>query len=162
MRSTIGSSNNRYALRVASGLLALVAGGFAISARAGLGENADSIARDHSALRGQTLVKTSSAAYDRHEITLSSGSRVREYVNKEGKVFAVAWSGPSLPDLKTVLAGHYDAFVAAASAPRHNHHVLTVSTPELELQNTRLQRGFAGRAHIPNLVPAGTSIAELD
>jgi hypothetical protein len=139
-----------------------VAGGFAISAQAGLGETADSIARDHSALRGQTLVKTASAAYDRHEITLASGTKVREYVSKDGKVFAVGWSGPTLPDLKTVLAGHYDAFVSAASAPRHNHHVLSVSTPDLELQNTRLQRGFVGHAHVPSLVPAGTSMAELN
>jgi hypothetical protein len=40
--------------------------------------------------------------------------------------------------------------------------VLSISTPDLVLQNSRLPRGFMGRAHIPSLVPAGTSVAELD
>jgi len=150
------------AARAASGLLVLLGAGFGINAYAGLGEGADSIARDHTALRGQAETRTAMSNYDRHEITTASGTRVREYVSKAGKVFAVSWSGPSLPDLKTVLGAQYDAYLAAAQAPHHNHHVLTISTPDLVLQNSRLPRGFMGRAHIPSLVPAGTSTAELD
>jgi Protein of unknown function (DUF2844) len=157
-RSTRGARS----AAVPAGLLGLVASCFAISAHAGLGESADSIARDHGALQAQTDNKTTTATYDRHEITMASGTRVREYLSKTGKVFAVSWSGPTLPDLKTVLAEHYADFVSAASAPRHNHHVLTISTPEFVLQNSRLPRGFAGHAHIPSLVPAGTSAAELN
>lgn len=156
------SADGARATAVPAGLLALVASCYGLSAQAGLGESADSIARDHGALQAQADSKTTMAAYDRHEITMASGTRVHEYVNKAGKVFAVSWSGPTLPDLKTVLADHYAEFVSAASAPRHNHHVLTISTPELVLQNSRLPRGFAGHAHIPSLVPAGTSAAELD
>ena len=156
------SAGGARAAAVPAGLLALMASCFGVSAHAGLGESADSIARDHSALQAQADSKTTTAAYDRHEITTASGTRVREYVNKTGKVFAVSWSGPTLPDLKTLLADHYADFVSAASAPRHNHHVLTISTPDLVLQNSRLPRGFAGRAHIPSLMPAGTSAAELD
>ena len=150
------------ATRAATGLLTLVAGCFGMSAHAGLGDSTDSVARDRGVLHAQTETRTTTAAYDRHEFTTASGTRVREYVSKSGKVFAVSWSGPSLPDLKTVLGSHYDAYLAAATAPHHNHHVLTISTPGLMLQNSRLPRGFTGRAHIPSLVPAGVSSAELD
>ena len=156
------SAGGARAAAASARLLALVASCFGISAQAGLGEGADSIARDHGALQAQADSKTTTASYDRHEITMASGTRVREYVSRAGKVFAVSWSGPTLPDLKTVLAGHYADFVSAASAPRHNHHVLTISTPDLVLQNSRLPRGFAGHAHIPSLVPAGTSAGALD
>ena len=156
------TSGGARATRAACGLLTLVAVGFGVTAQAGLGDSADSIARDHTALQAQTETHMAMAAYDRHEITTASGTRVREYVSRAGKVFAVSWSGPSLPDLKTVLGGQYDAYVEAAKAPHHNHHVLSISTPDLVLQNSRLPRGFMGRAHIPSLVPAGTSVAELD
>ena len=49
------------------------------------------------------------AAYDRHDITTREGATVHEYVSRDGIVFAVSWSGPTLPDLKqsTILFGSH-------------------------------------------------------
>jgi hypothetical protein len=131
------------------------------TAWAGLGETADSIARDHLALRGTTLAVTPAVDYDIHETTTADGARIRQYVSREGTVFAVAWSGRGQPDLKVVLAGQYDKYLAAATAHRGNHHVFTVSTPQLVISIVRAPRGFQGAAHLPALVPAGVSASEL-
>jgi hypothetical protein len=130
-------------------------------ANAGLGEPVDSVARDHQALRGTTLSVTAMQAYDVHETTTADGTRVRQYVSRAGTVFAVAWSGRSLPDLRIVLATHYDRYVAAAAAHRGSHHLLSVATPEVQMNIVRLPRGFAGSAQVPTLMPPGTSAEEL-
>lgn len=131
------------------------------AAHAGLGEAVASVSRDQTALRATTLAVTPMQAYDVHEITTADGTHVRQYVSRAGTVFAVAWSGRSLPDLKVVLASHYGEYLTAASAHHYNHHVLNVVTPGLVLNVTRLPRGFAGGAHVPALLPAGTSVQEL-
>jgi hypothetical protein len=131
------------------------------TAYAGLGEAVDSVQRDHVALHGTTLAVTPMQAYDLHEITTADGTRVRQYVSRSGTVFAVAWSGRSMPDLHVLLAQHYEQYLAAATAHRGSHHVLNVATAGLVLNVTKLPRASTGSAHVPALVPAGTSVQEL-
>ena len=38
---------------------------------------------------------------------------VREYVNSSGTVFAIAWEGPWLPDLRQVLGDHFESIYTA-------------------------------------------------
>jgi hypothetical protein len=132
-------------------------------ADAGLGEAVDSVQRDHAALRGTTLAVTPTQAYDLHEITTAEGTRVREYVSRAGTVFAVTWSGPSLPSLKVVLGPHYDEYAAAAAAPEHtrNHKVFTMATTGLVLHIRKLPRGFTGSAHVPALIPPGATAQDI-
>lgn len=153
-----------WASRARLGALAVVVAVAALLApvaRAGLGEPVDSVQRDHTALRGATLSVTPMLSYDLHETTTVDGIRLRQYVSRTGTVFAVAWSGPALPDLKLVLGKNYDAYVAAATAHRGSHHVMNVATPELVLNVTKHSRGFTGHAHLPALLPAGTTAQEL-
>jgi len=131
------------------------------AAHAGLGEPVDTVQRDHAALHGATLAVTPMLSYDLHETTTIDGLRLRQYASRAGTVFAVAWSGPALPDLKLVLGKNYDAYVAAAGTHRGSHHVLTIATPELVLNITKHSRGFTGHAHLPALLPAGTAAADL-
>ena len=142
-------------------LLVLLGALLAPPVHAGLGEPVESVQRDHAALRGARLAVTPMAAYDLHETTTADGIRVRQYASHAGTVFAVAWSGPALPDLKVVLGKSYDDYVAAASGHRGSHHVLNVTTPGLVLNITQHQRGFTGAAHLPALLPAGASVQEL-
>lgn len=143
-------------------VIAFTASVAATTASAGLGENVASIAHDREALRADAGTILIAGRYDRHEFRTAAGTRLREYASSDGTVFAVTWAGPVPPDLRTVLASHYAAFVAAARANRHNHHVLTMTTPELVLVNRRLPRGFAGRAFVPASMPAGVTAAELE
>jgi len=131
------------------------------AAHAGLGEAVESVQRDHAALRGSSLAVTAAQAYDRHEITTPDGTRVREYVSHAGTVFAVTWSGRSLPDLKVVLAQHYDEYASAATGRRGNHHVLSIATPGLVLNIRKLPRGFTGGAHVPALLPPGVAAQDI-
>lgn len=129
--------------------------------RAGLGDPAASVEHDRATLRGTALTVTSTAHYERHEITTERGGRVREYVSQTGTVFAVAWSGPVAPDLKAVLGSNYDAYVAAATNHRGSHHVFSMAGDNLVLTITRPPRGFRGMAHLPALLPAGTDPRSL-
>jgi hypothetical protein len=104
---------------------------------------------------------TTTPAYEVHETRTADGTRLREFVNPAGRVFAVTWSGRFQPDREQLLASHYSEYLAAARHQRGNHHVVAVSTPGLVLTIVQLPRGFSGSAHVPALVPAGVKPGEL-
>ena len=131
------------------------------AAWAGLGEPVESVQRDHVALRGATVKVTPRARAQVHEIATAEGATVREYVSPDGIVFATTWSGPVMPDLKVVLAGHHAEYMASAQARRGNHHVLALDTQGLVLRVVKLPRGMAGSAHVPALVPAGMDLSDI-
>lgn len=127
---------------------------------AGLGDTVASVQRDHSALRGTALTVTPMASYDVHEITTAE-SRVREYVSRDGNVFAVTWSGRARPDLSVVLGTRYAGYTQAAGLHRGNHKVFALATDDLVMHVTKLPRGFAGEAHAPTLLPAGVTARDI-
>lgn len=131
------------------------------AAQAGLGERAESVARDHAMLHGTALRVTPMASYEMHEITSAHGGRVREYVSRDGAVFATTWAGPAMPDLKVVLAGHYAQYMAGAQAHRASHHVFSMTTDQMVLRVMKLPRGIAGSARVPALVPAGVNVEDI-
>jgi len=131
------------------------------TAQAGLGEPVASVARDHAALRGTALTVSPAGSFDVHETTLEDGTRVRQYAAPGGTVFAVAWTGTSLPNLQVLLGQHYGEYLAAAAAHRGSHHLLSVATPGLVLTVTKLARASSGSAHVPALLPANTSVQDL-
>jgi hypothetical protein len=101
--------------------------------------------------------------YDIQEFTADSGVRVREYLNREGVVFAVSWSGPVLPDLQRLLGTHFAEYTAALAALDHPglHRSVRVASSTLVVESGGHMRAYAGRAYLPALVPAGVSPAEL-
>lgn len=151
-------------LRQARGSAASVAlafGLFVPQVQAGLGDPADSVLRDHDALGGTALKRTQKAAFDVHEITTVHGIEVREYVSRQGTVFATTWSGPALPDLKVVLGARYPLYAAGAQALGSSHKVFSMSTEGIVLRVVKLPRGFAGAAHVPALLPPGASVEDI-
>jgi hypothetical protein len=135
--------------------------GLAPAAQAGLGEGADSVARDHAALRARAQSVVPMQAYDMHEMTTAGGGQVREYVTRSGTVFAVTFSGRTMPDLRTVLGTHYGEYVAATNVRRTNHKVFAMSAPGLVMEVIKLPRGVTGAAHVPVLLPPGVSARDL-
>ena len=131
------------------------------AAQAGLGEHVESVAHDHAMLHGTALRVTPMANYQMHEITSEHGGLVREYVSPQGQVFATTWSGPVMPDLKVVLAGHYPAYMANVQARRASHHVFSMATDGMVLRVVKLPRGIAGSARIPALVPPGVNVEDI-
>src|SRR5271154_928243 len=65
---------------------------------AALGGSAESVATDQIKFQARRAVREM-RAYAVHEISRDDGTLIREYVTPSGKVFAVSWSAPVLPDL---------------------------------------------------------------
>jgi hypothetical protein len=131
------------------------------AAQAGLGDAKGTMRADGVALAAQATTTLSMPAYDRTEMTTADGTSVREFSARDGTVFAVDFSGPSMPDLKTVLGKHYESYVTAARVRRGNHHVVSLTTDDAVITIVRLPRGFTGHAHLPAAVPAGVDVETL-
>src|SRR5258708_20231177 len=93
-------------------LAAACAHGMALAA---LGEDSSTVERDVMQLRAQRSVN-SAGAYSVHELHLSGGTQVREYLTASSRVFAIAWPGPSIPDLQQLLPSYYPPYRPAAHA----------------------------------------------
>jgi hypothetical protein len=130
-------------------------------AHAGLGEAVASVEQDRAALGADTLTTTAMPLYDRHEFTTAGGTRVHEFAGRDGTVFAVNFSGPTMPDLKAVLGTHYETYLTAARARRHSHHVVSFEADGVVVTIITFQRGFQGTAQVPASVPSGVGAAEL-
>ena len=131
-----------------------------VVAHAALGATVDSVARDGAVLKGVDLV-TPTTNYDVHEIKAATGTTVREYVSRQGTVFAVTWAGGTTPDLEQLLGDSYSRYLAQARTHRNGHHVVSINTPDLVASVVRLQRSSIGHVHLPALVPAGVAAADL-
>ncbi|MDE1924549.1 MAG: DUF2844 domain-containing protein [Gammaproteobacteria bacterium] len=129
-------------------------------ASAALGGDEASIAADSNAMRG-TLAAKPMQAYEVQEIAGPHGGVVREYADRRGRVFAVAWQGNRMPDLAQLLGTYYDRYLAAASLHRSGHHLVVLRAPDLVVSVVRYQRSAFGHAYLPGRVPAGVLPAEL-
>jgi hypothetical protein len=92
-----------------------------------------------------------------HEMRASTGTTIREYVSPSGKVFGVAWDGPTLPDLRQVLGLYFDPYVQAAQAAqkkRVGRGPFRIEEPTFVVEQSGHPRAFAGRAYVPQLMPA--------
>jgi hypothetical protein len=138
----------------------LLAGSVTLPAFAALGESAASVEADAAKMKGQARA-TAVAGYTVKEITLPSGTIVREYVSAEGKVFAVTWSGMSRPDLQQTLGTYFEQYKAAAAAPHAGHHHLTIHQPDLVLSSSGHMRAWRGKAYVPALLPPNFSVDDI-
>jgi len=129
-------------------------------ALAALGAPYVSIEADQTALHASLKV-TPHSSYEVHELTLPSGTLVREYVTTAGIVFAVAWNGASKPNLSQFLGPYFSDLNAAAQTSRGGHNRLDLSRSDLVIQAGGHMRAFFGRAYLVAAVPAGVSTDEL-
>jgi hypothetical protein len=107
-------------------------------------------------MQGALLRIARSDAYTVHEMQSASGTTVREYVSSNGTVFAVAWQGPWMPDLRQMLGAYFDDYQRALQTPsgkRRARGSLTIDLPDLMVQISGHPRAFSGRAYVPRLMP---------
>src|ERR1700730_5717660 len=122
---------------------------------AALGEP-ESTAKDDAQRLEASIKSTDRANYRVHEIQLPSGTVLREFAAVGGNVFAVAWSGPAIPNLRQALGRYFDVYVAAAKASRTGHHHLQIQQSDFVMQSGGHMRAFTGRAYLPQALPSGT------
>lgn len=102
-----------------------------------------------------TVLQTpSGSSYTHVQRQLDSGTTVHEYVDASGTVFAVAWSGPFLPDLRELLGRHFAALTAQEAAAR-GRGAVKVQQPGLVIVSAGRMGAFQGRAWLPQMLPAG-------
>jgi|SRR5450631_1561696 len=131
-------------------------------ARAALGGDAASVIADAAQLQGVDRT-TSLAQYTIHELTTDSGMRIREFLNVDGIVFAVTWSGPVTPDLPALLGASFSAYAATLKGmnQRGLHRAVRIATAGLVVETGGHMRAVNGRAYLPAMVPAGTPASDL-
>jgi uncharacterized protein DUF2844 len=96
-----------------------------------------------------------------HELQTPSGVAVREFVSPSGKVFAVAWHGPSRPDLKQLLGSHFEEYRQALQARSSRRGPVFIQLPNLVVQLGGHMRDFMGRAYLPDQLPAGVRAEDI-
>jgi Protein of unknown function (DUF2844) len=139
----------------------LLAATLAAPAFAGLGGDASSVEADRVSLKGALRVTTQSGVAV-HEIKSAAGTRVREYLGADGRVFAVSWQGPAMPDLRQMLGSYSQQLEQAARAPHYNHHHFSVHTADVVVESSAHLRAFYGRAWAPALLPQNFSAATIN
>lgn len=127
--------------------------------QAALGEPEASVAGDAQQLGG-AIKSTQRTAYRVHQIELPSGTLLREFAGSDGTVFAVAWKGPALPDLRQALGRYFDVYVRAQRMKR-GREPTEVQQEGLVVQSRGHMRAFSGRAYLAQSIPAGTSLNDL-
>ena len=128
-------------------------------ASAALGEDESSVAADQAHLMASARILRAER-YTMHELQATTGTKVREYLDSDSKVFAVAWQGPFRPDLRKLLGAYYETYLQAAG-PRAARGPVNIRLPGLVIHMSGHQRAFYGRAYLTDRVPEGLSTDEL-
>jgi hypothetical protein len=134
-----------------------------IPALAALGGDVTSVQGDQAQMKG-SLKTTEAEAYTTHEITAPGKTVVKEYVSPEGKVFAISWSGPFIPNMQQLLGTYSARFVQAAKLQRESqpgHRPVNIHQPDFVFQNGGHMRSYVGRAYLPAMVPQGVNVDAL-
>jgi hypothetical protein len=138
-------------------LMAILAPGIA---SATLGEPEVSVQADSAKLQSSVKM-TNQSLYRVHEMTLNTATVVREFVGLDGKVFAVAWHGPYMPNLRQTLGKYFDTMVAAPRVGLQDRNHMQIQQGDLVVQNGGHMRSFSGRAYLASAVPVGVDLGDL-
>ena len=132
------------------------------SAWAALGEPSASVAADGTPVTsGQRLAAVTGSVRQQSVLT-PDGVRVDEF-SANGVVFALRWSGGSIPDLAELFDSRFAAYAAAQRAHGSglNRAPLVVDTSALVAHTWGHPGDFNGSAYVPALLPPGVDLASL-
>jgi len=96
-----------------------------------------------------------------HEYQLASGTLVREYLSPAGSVFAVAWSGPLMPNLEDLLGTYFGQYTRAVELERAGPGPVTVQRQGLVVHSAGHMRACSGKAYLPELLPINVTAQEI-
>ena len=134
------------------------------AAFAALGGTVGSINSDSQVLRAKSMRTVAHARFTVHEISYGA-TKVREYVNANGIVFAIAWNGLSHPDLSTLLGTYSDSYnkaIRSLPSRRKGSRFSRIKTADhLVVERGGHMRNVRGRAYDMTLFPAGVSLSDI-
>jgi hypothetical protein len=154
------------------GLALLFIGAAPRTARAALGQSADSVAADAASFAAPTVKHTPRSAsnaptfavYAVEQMTTASGIAIKEYVGPDGRVFAVTWRGRRPPDLAILLGSYFGQYRDAAIADgltMHGLHHASVRASDVMIETAGHMRDMWGRAMLPAMLPPGIERSEI-
>lgn len=124
-----------------------------------------SAASGTSATLAARRMSANATPYTVNTTTLTGGTVVREYLASNGNVFAVAWQGPQVPELDTLLGTYFPGYVQSLNTARAAHGTgfgaASVQSSDLVVQSGGHMGAFAGRAWLPPALPAGVSANDI-
>lgn len=142
--------------------LALLALGMPAIALAALGGDVSSVQADRTQMRAKVAASSSMGSYTVHTMQTDAGTTVREYANTAGTVFAVTWQGPVKPDLNQLLGQYFSDFQQQAAAGRIGRRRMKVDKPNVVILSEGRMRLLAGKAYLPQAIPAGVNVDDLE
>ncbi|SAL25960.1 hypothetical protein AWB71_01450 [Caballeronia peredens] len=107
---------------------------------------------------------TQASNYTVRTTTLASGTIVNEYLSTQGIVFGIAWHGPRVPNLPTLLGSYFPQYqqgLLAQRAARGGRGPVSVDDPGLVVNSGGHMGSFAGSAYLPQSLPAGVSASDI-
>jgi hypothetical protein len=130
--------------------------------QATLGEGEVTVASDGQMLSSRGISITTRIGYTVHEI-VSDAATVREYVSRDGWIFAIAWNGLIHPDLTQLLGAYATEYEDALQRhpPEPGQRVLHVEANNVIVEKWGQMRNLQGRAYVPALIPPGVTVDEI-
>lgn len=106
---------------------------------------------------------SASASYTVRQTTLASGTVVHEYVDSNGTVFGVAWSGPRMPNLSELLGSYFPQYTSTVTANRRAglRGPGAVVQQGLVVHSGGHMGAFSGEAWLPQALPAGVTASDI-
>jgi uncharacterized protein DUF2844 len=147
--------------KAALGAAALIAVLLPYVASATLGQPESTVQTDVAQAHAAIKSSEDRAGYRVHEIQLPTGTVMREFVAPNGNVFAVAWRGPTRPDLHQALGQYFGAFTAAPRSKLSDRRHVQIQQGDLVVQSGGHMRALSGRAYLLSAIPSGVNIGDL-
>ncbi|MDH4062260.1 MAG: DUF2844 domain-containing protein [Aquincola sp.] len=135
----------------------LTMAGVAAPAHAALGEPLSSVQSEQAKTRASRSSVAAASGASVQELRLADGSSIRQYVNAQGIVFAVAWSTRIKPDFGQWLGHHaatFDAAVADAARQPGLKRSAMVDQGDLVVQSFGRPGAFNGKAWLKSQLPS--------
>lgn len=128
-----------------------------------LGQAKTSVEKDRAAMGGQVQSKLA-PGYSVETITVA-GMSIKEYVSSDGIVFAVAWRGTGVPNLRLLFGTYFDEYLEALTELQNNkpriRRPLMLKTANLVVERSGHARNTWGRAFIPSRLPVVVSPKDI-
>ncbi len=164
IKSNIAEAKRPFAIKIVLAIgIGVVAMATPFSVSGSLGGDVTTVQADKEKLQA-SLETISNDRYTIHEMHAPNSLVVREFVSPAGKVFGVAWQGPSRPNLQQVLGTYFEAFTQAAQTQKAHsagRGPIIVQQAGLVVQMGGHARSFFGKAYVPQMVPAGVQAGEI-
>ncbi|KUM03244.1 DUF2844 domain-containing protein [Chromobacterium subtsugae] len=129
-------------------------------ARAELGQKLDA-AQAASGGKQMTALAPAGGAFSVQQSQDAAGRLIKQYAAADGTVFAVAWSGGSLPDLQQLLGSYFPAYRQAQLANRNGLNVMRGQVGSFVVSSHGRMGAFKGFAYDSALLPAGVTPDQL-